>query len=178
MGRRVGLFLVVGFVLPLVVAASASAQGSILRLSPQTASPGEAVTAFAPSGYSAGTGISDVSIRLSTRSGQVLRTTSPDTAGGINTTFPVPAGLSPGTYLILATQTTTNGRQRAFTPGRAKLVVRAAAAGADAAPAGSQGGSTSPLAISAMILALILLLAAASALLARRLRTDRPHLGS
>jgi len=177
MRRRVGLFLMVSLVLPLVVAASASAQGSTLRLSPNPASPGDVVTATATSGYSAGAGISGVSIRLSTRSGQVLRATSPDGAGGFSASFPLPA-LSPGWYLILATQTTANGRQRAFTPGRTRLLVRAAPAGADAAPAGGQGGLTPPLALSAGVLALILLAAGATLAARRRWTPNRPHLGS
>ncbi len=177
MSRRIGLFLAVAFVLPLVVAASASAQGSILILNPSSARPGEVVTATSFGGYSTGNGISDVSLRLSSRSGQLLRTTTPDTSASINTSFPVPAGLTPGTYLILATQTTTaNGRQRAFTPGRAKLVVPAAAASRGQ---GGLAGRGTSLTLWAVTLSLILLLAVGSTLTARRLRTsNRPRLGS
>lgn len=170
--RRVGLFLAVGFVLPLVATASASATDLIL--SPSSASPGEVVNATSFGGYTPSAAVSDVSIRLSTRSGRVLRTTVGDPRGNINTSFPVPADLKPGTYLVLATQTVTaNGRQRGFTPGRAKLVVKAAAAS-------SQGGSpgpSSPLALSAVVLTLILLLAPGSRLIARKLRTPNQPLG-
>lgn len=168
--RRVVLFLMMGLVLPLVVAASASAQGSVLELNPKAVSPGGSVQASSLSGYATGAGASDVTIRLSTRSGRVLRSTAPDTRGGISTTVPIPPDLTPGSYLVLATQTTANGRQRAFTPGRAKLLVQPAPAGAGSGP-GGPGGPGLPLALPAALLALVLL-AAGGALVARRLRTS------
>ncbi|MDQ3629670.1 MAG: hypothetical protein M3417_00025 [Actinomycetota bacterium] len=175
MRRRVGLFLAGGVVLPLVVAATASAQGSTIRISPSVARPGQVLTVTG-SGYSPTAGA--VSIRLSTRSGQILRGgVVPDPEQNISTSFPVPP-LSPGEYLVLAIQTTDNGRQRAFTPGRAKLRVSGASAGAAAPPPGGRsGGPASPLMLAAPILALILL-AAGSTLTVRRLLTHtRPQRG-
>ena len=178
MRRKVGLFVMVGFVLPLVLAASASGQGAVLEVSPKTARPGEEIT-VAGRGFSSGTGTSNVFIRLQTRTAPSLRSIAADTAGNINTTFLLPTTLTPGWYLVQGTQThTPTGRQRAFTPGRARILVQGTPVEPTAAPGGN-GGPTSPLALSAVGLALILLLAAASTLIARRRWTpNRPHLGS
>ncbi len=171
MRRRVGLFLVAGVILPLVVAATASAQGSTLRLSTQVASPGETVTATGGS-FTTAAGASTVSIRLSTRDGQILTDATPDTRGEIEARLRIPS-VSPGWYLVLATQTTANGRQRAFTPARTRLLVRASGTGAVTPPAGGSPGEGPPAGVLlAGILAVVILLAAGSTLTARRLRNQ------
>jgi hypothetical protein len=176
MRRKVGVFLAVGLVLPLLVSASAQAFAG-LTLSPSSGHPGDQINATGVNGtYATGTGVNAVSIRLSTRTGQQLTTATPDGSNNFAATFPVPS-LAPGTYLILATQTNTNGRQHAFTPGRAKLVVLASRShGALAGPTG--GGSSLPLwALSA--LPLILVLAVGSRRAGHRRRTPaRPRLGN
>jgi hypothetical protein len=169
--RRIGLFLVVGVVLPLVVAATASAQGSTLQLSVQTASPGQSVTATGGS-FSSAAGFSSVSIRLSTRDGRILTDATPDSRGRIEARFRAPS-VDPGEYLILATQTSANGRQRAFTPARTTLRVVAAGSGAVAPPGGGSPGGGPPIAPLAAATLALTLLAAGSTLTVRRLRTTR-----
>jgi hypothetical protein len=165
----------VGVILPLVVAATASAQGSTLQLSTQVASPGETVLATGGS-FTSGAGASGVPIRLSTRDGQILADATPDSRGAISQRFRVPS-VSPGEYLILATQTVANGRQRAFTPARSRLVIRAPASGAAIPPTGGSPGDRPPAAVLLVgTVALLILLAAGSTLTVRRLRTtlDQP----
>lgn len=178
MRRSFGLLFMVAATLPLAFAATAGAQGSVLSVTPKSASPGQAVNVQGTS-FSA-SGASPVFIRLSTRDGQVLRETTPQGASGrIDATFPIPSALAPGTYLLLATQTNdVNGRMKSFTPGRTTLRVvapGAAAAGARAAarkagplPGGTIGGPAAPLAPAVSVLALTLLAAGAALLVVRR----------
>ena len=178
MRRRVGLFVMVGFVLPLVLAASASGQGAVLQLSPSTVRAGDSVQASAPSGYSSTSTHSGVVIRLSTRRGRVLKpSTDVNPRGGFETDVPIPANLSPGLYLVLATQLTANGRQGFSTPGRAKLQVLPAPAAAGGGAPGGSTGQAPPFALLAAILGLVLLVSGGT-LAARRIRTSRPQLGS
>ncbi len=177
MRRGVGAFLAVGVLLPLVVAANASAQGATLVLNPATARPGQAVTVTG-SGFSSGAGTSAVNIRLSTRTGQSLASTSADTRGRISASVPIPPSLGPGTYLIVGTQTIASGRQGFATPGRAVLQVVAAGQASNAAPprgGSSDGGPPAPLPAVAIALAL---LAGGCVLTVRRLRTVNRSLGS
>lgn len=182
MRRKLGLFLVCGLVLPLVVAASASAQGATMMVTPKTASPGQVVTVRSFSGgFSTAAGTSGVVIRLDTRTGRVLRTVTPDARGNINVEFPLPGDVPAGWRLLVATQTVdANGRQRGFTPARTRLRVGGAAAGSAApgGPGGSPGSPGSPLGLLALGSGLILLLTG-GALTARKLRTpNRSPLGS
>lgn len=178
MRRRVGLFVMVGFVLPLVVAASAWAQGAVLQLSPSTVRAGDSVQASSLSGYSQTGAASSVVIRLSTRSGRVLKSTDANPRGGINAEVPIPANLSPGLYLVLATQTVNaNGRQASGTPGRAKLQVLPASPGSGGGAPGGSTGQAPPLALLAAILGMVLLVSGGT-LAARRIRMSRPQLGS
>ncbi len=177
MGRKLGLFFICGLLLPLAATTSAFGQGSTLQVNVKEPVRGQAITVTGTS-FTGAAGNSPVNIRLNTRSGRVLATPTPDSAGRINATFPVPNDLAPGWYLLVATQTTTaNNRHLGFTPGRTRIFVRAASAGA-AAPGGRGGLPDSPLGLVALGSALALLTAGAT-LTARRLRTsDRPQLGS
>jgi len=177
MRRGVGAFLAVVVLAPLVVAANASAQGATLRLNPSTAAPGQAVAVTSSASFSSAPGTSAVSIRLSTRDGRVLASTSPDARGRINATFPVPSGLSPGAYLIVATQTNAMGRQQGFTPGRAVLRVPGSSRASTAPPPGGStgGGPPAQLPVAAVALAL---LAGGCLLIVRRLRMVNRSLGS
>jgi hypothetical protein len=172
MRRKVGLFFVCGLLLPLVVATTASGQGSTLQVNVKEPGPGQPIT-VSGSGYSAPAGTSAITIRLSTRNGTVLGSPTPDSLGRISATFPAPS--SPGWYLILATQTTTvNNRHRSFTPGRVRIRVRSASGGA-AAPGGRGGFPNSPLGLLAVGSALGLL-AAGGTLARRRFRTSNQSL--
>lgn len=175
MRRRVGLFLIVGVVLPLMVAANASAQGTVIQFSPQSVSPGQLVTVTGGS-FNTAAGASPVNIRLQHRDGTIiLAGANLNTRGQLdNVQFPMPA-VPPGIYLVIATQTYANGRQVAFTPGRTRIRVLAAGAKGAAAPGGA--GPTGLL--SAGVILALILLAGGSVLAATRLRAhNRPTLGN
>ena len=181
MRRNLGLAVVVGLVVSLVVAASASAQGASLDVTPKAASPGQVVTVTG-SGYTetAG-GISNVAIHLSRRNGLELKNGPVNTAGRITTTFPVPANLAPGWYLLIGTQIVeANGRQKSFTPGRTRLQVLAAAKGNAGAAASSDGGGLpgAPGWPAAGAIALALLAAGTTLAARRRWTHNRQPLGS
>lgn len=165
MRRRFGLFLV-GLVAPLAFAANAAAQSGAMVITPGTASPGQSITVTAGN-FASGAGVNPPAVRLSTRNGTVLSNPAPDGAGAITATFPVPAGLAPGTYLLLATQTYTNGRQKSFTPARGRLRVVAARRGGS-----SSAGLIVPLG------ALVVLAGGMTLVARRRSSLNRPQFGS
>lgn len=169
MRRRVGLFLLCGLVLPLVVAANASAQGAVLELSPRFGPPGT-VVAVEGAGFAQGTAaITDgVNLRFMTRDAPVLRNTEVNQQNRISTTLTIPAGTAAGEYLVLATETSVRGRHLFGTPARAKF--RVTPAGAAAAAAAPSGPAVSPhaIAIAGGLLALILLAGGTLALRGRR----------
>ncbi len=176
MRRSIGLFLMIGVVLPLAVAANASAQGTVIQFSPQTVSPGQLVTVTGGSFNNTAAGASLVNIRLQHRDGQVILEGANlnGRAQLDNVQFPMPA-VAPGIYLVIATQTYANGRQVAFTPGRTRIRVLAAGAKGAAAPGGA--GPTGLL--SAGVILALILLAGGSVLAATRLRAhNRPTLGN
>ncbi len=177
MGRKLGLFFICGLLLSLVATTSAFGQGSTLQVNVKEPVRGQAITVTGTS-FSRDAGRSPVNIRLNTRSGRVLATSSVDSANRITATFPVPSDLAPGWYLLVATQTATaNGRHIGFTPGRTRIRVRASSAGT-AAPGGRGGLPDSPPALVILGAAAVLLTAGAT-LTARRLRTsNQPQLGS
>jgi len=179
MRRNVGLFFVCGLVLPLVVAASAAAQGANIVVTPKTARVGETVNLRTFNGsYTNAAGSSGVVIRDGTRTGRVLRNATADSRGNINVDFPLPGDLQPGWHLLVAVQTIdANNRQRGFLPGRTRLLVTAAAGGS-AVPGGRGGLPDSPLGLLALGSALVLL-ATGAALTTRKLRTlKQPPLGN
>jgi len=170
------LVFLCALVLPLAVAATASAQ---MRVTPKTPARGAVVNVRSFNGsFSTAAGRSAVSIRDGTRNGRVLRSTSPDARGNINVDFPLPADLQSGWHLLVATQTVdATGRQVGFTPIRTRMRIAGASAGS-AAPGGRGGSPGSPLGLWA-IGSVVILLATGAALTARRLRTlNRPPLGS
>ena len=175
MRRKVGLFLACGVVLPLVVAASASAQGTTLLVDVPNPVPGQAITVTGAFGATAPS--TSVGIHLNTRGGRLLATTAV-TSGRISATFPVPPDLAPGWYLLVATQyTIANGRSASFAPGRARIHVRAGVAGASARGGGGGGLPDSPLGLLAVGCALVLL-ATGATFTVRRIRTlKRPQVG-
>ncbi len=124
MKRKIGLSLIFAAALPLVAASVAWACGVLatLKLDTKVASPGQAVTA---TGRNYGTtNVSEVAIRLKSRTGQVVTTATPVAGGAINKTFTLPANLDPGWYSILATQTNANGTPKSGTPGRTTVRIQ------------------------------------------------------
>lgn len=173
MRRRVGLFLFCGLVLPLIVTASASAQGAIMELTPSSGPPGTVINVTGQ-GFNAPNAITGgVTLRLSTRDAEAIKTVSP-AQGTISDSFPIPLGTAPGEYLVLATQTTVRGAHTFGTPARAKLRVTASAASAAVPP--SRSTSQATVAVGGVMVVLILL--AGGTLAVRRQRTSHSPLGS
>jgi hypothetical protein len=194
MKRRVGLFLMVGAMLPLGVASTAWACASLatVALSKQTVAPGDTVTVTGK-GYSdthagSNAGDSDVTIRLNGRRGQVLGHADPDSTRRISTTMQVPKDVRSGWYIITATQFGADGTTpKAGMPGRTVMKVSGSASNsAGVAPwgsskpagpgasslavAGDGGGLSSQTLLLGMGLSLTLL-AAGSVLVGRRNQT-------
>lgn len=137
--RRVGLLLIFGAAIPLVVAATAWACANLttLRLDTRAAAPGTDVSGVGRNYSSAG---SLVTVRLG-RKGPVLWEGPPaGSRGKITPTFKVPA-VKPGSYVIVATQSTATGSPVAGTPGRASLRIKRATAGSSQAPASTSWAS-------------------------------------
>jgi hypothetical protein len=145
MKRRIGLLLVFGAALPLAAVSTAWACGVLatLTLDTKVAAPGQAVTATGKN-YSTAGNASAVTIRLKTRTGRIIETTTPNSTNRINTTFSLPSDLSPGWYVVLATQT-VGGVVKSGTPGRTTLRIQGSGAAAaaptpwSATPAGPAG---------------------------------------
>ena len=142
MRRKVGLFFVFGAVLPLALASAAWACGVLatLTLDTKVASPGDALTATGKN-YSTAAGTSAVTIRLKSRTGEVLTSTAPIAGGRISKTFSLPTSISPGWYVVMATQFNADGTPKSGTPGRTTLRVQGAGSGAAASPWGTPGSS-------------------------------------
>lgn len=175
MRRRAGLFLVFGMLLPLALAADASAQGAVLILTPSTATPGQEIFVSGTGFQESGGLVGGVNIRLSTRTSPSLNNSPVTGQGTFGTPSPLPvvlpANIAPGEYLVLGTQNSSRGRQVFGGPGRAKLRIVAASSSAGAPPGGAPG-DTPPGVIAGTILAL-LALTGGSVLCARRLRAHR-----
>jgi hypothetical protein len=146
MRRRVGLFLVIGSVLPLVAVSAAWACGVLatLKLDTKVAAPGEAITATGKN-YTTAAGSTPVVLHLKSRTGTTLASTTPNASGRISTTFPLPESLDPGWYVIVATQYLASGSPKSGTPGRTTLRVTGTRhRSATAAPWGATGGPAQP----------------------------------
>jgi hypothetical protein len=147
MGRRnrtIGMMLVFGAALPLAIASVAWACGDLatVTLDKKVASPGESVSITGKNyANTAPGGPSAVTVRLQSRKGTIL-TTVPATLGRISDTFTIPASVSPGWYVVLATQNNANGTPKSGTPGRTTLRIQGSAAGAT--PAAAPWGSATP----------------------------------
>jgi hypothetical protein len=154
MKRKFGLFLMVAAAVPLAVASVAWACGVLatLTLDTKVASPGQAISAtgknYGVSTPATGTTparvFSDVTIRLKSRSGTVLASTAPTAGGRISNTFTVPAGLSPGWYVVLATQNNADGTPKSGTPGRTTLRVQGSAQSGSSTPVAAPWSSSPP----------------------------------
>lgn len=142
MKRKVGMFLIFAAALPLAATSIAWACGVLAtaKLDKTVAAPGEAVT-LTGNNYSTSATASAVTIRLNTRSGQVLGAPfAPDPSGRINSTFNLPANLRSGWYVINVLQFNGNGTPKAGTPGRTTLRVQGSAVAA-ATPWGNSAPS-------------------------------------
>ena len=170
MRRRVGLFLFCGLVLPLVVTASASAQGAVLRVSKQVVTVGETIT-IEGSGFTN----TAVDIRIGpTRDSPIDREVS---GSPFSTTLTIPARLTPGWHLVHGTQVTAVGRHRGFTPGRTRIRVISASAAAGGAPGGGLTDAGPPTPIVVAIVGLFIL-AGTTTLAVRKVRTLNRPLGN
>jgi len=114
-----------------------------MSVNTKVASPGQTVTVTGKN-WGTAAGQTPVTIRLRSRTGQVLTTTAAQPGGGISETFALPASLSPGWYVILATQFNANGTPKTGTPGRTTIRIQGAASSKDAAVAAAPWGSSTP----------------------------------
>jgi len=194
MRRKFGLSLILGAALPLAVASVAWACGVLatLKLDKRVVAPGQAVN-LTGKNYSTAATASQVTIRLKNRKGPVLATTAPGAGGKLDTNVKVPESLSPGWYVVVATQTVKNAQTgeetpKAGTPGRTSMRVQGASqssgtaaapwgsAGNPSGPAGSarpvvDGGSPAPLPTILAVVLSLTMLAGGWALVSRRSRT-------
>lgn len=146
MRQKIGVSLILAAVVPLAVASTAWACGVLatLTFNTQVASPGQTLTATGVN-YSNANAFGPVNIRLMTRHGQTLATTSPAAGGGISTPVTLPSKLGSGWYVVLATQyNLATGAPKAGTPGRTTVHVVKGSAARHGAVAGSPWGSSKP----------------------------------
>ena len=165
--RRIGLFCVVGVLLPLMATSSAWAQGAVLQVTPQSAAPGDVVS-VSGSGYNQSSAtIGGIDIRLDTRDANSLASTTVGSNQRFEVQFVIPPGTAPGEHLVIGTQISVRGRHVFGVPGRARLrVTGPRAAAASAAPSRSVIDAT--VAIGTASVALVLLAGGALAVLRRR----------
>lgn len=147
MGRRkLGIMLVFGAALPLAVASVAWACGVLatVTLDKKVAAPGQSVTVTGKNyANTVAGGASPVTVRLKSRRGTVLTTVNA-AAGRISDTFTVPSSVSPGWYVVLATQTNANGTPKSGTPGRTTLRIEGSASSGSLTPAAAPWSSSTP----------------------------------
>lgn len=171
MKRKTGLALMCAAITPLAATSIAWACGvtAIMTTTTKVAAPGQAVTVSGKNFSSNAVTATPVTIHLRTRTGQQLGgNIAPDQSGRITSTFNLPSDLSPGWYVLLATQfNTADGTPRAGTPARTTLRVQGTAAAAAtpwSAPSGppaafasdTGGGSLVPM-LAALALSLTML---------------------
>ena len=155
MRRRVGLFLAVGVLLPLALAAEASAQGATLAVDVPSAKPGDLITVTG-AGYTRSNNHIEggVDIRIGTRDSDPIANTNVGSDGRFTISFLAPQ-LPPGEYLLIGTELSKGDPPRHVfgSPGRAKL--RMIAAAGAAAPGGRGPGDMPPAVLVGSILALL-----------------------
>ena len=166
------------FAIPLAVASTAWACGRLatLYLNPAGGRAGAEVTGVGRNYNSAPTA-SEVTVRFNGRNGRVLWQGRADQNGRIFPSFQVP-NVRAGNYVVLATQSTADGRPAAGTPGRSPLRVRRGSSstqsaaplwapskpgdpGPSAHATAGSGGGASGLSVPAALLLLLALPAAA-----------------
>ena len=170
--RRVGLLLFCGLLLPLIVTASASAQGAVVELTPKSGPPGSVVNITGAGFTAPNDPVGAPQIRFSTRDAEPEKPVTV-VQGAFSDSLPIPAGMAPGEYLVIVTQQTSRGAHVFGTPGRARFRVTAGAAAAAAAP--SRSASQATVAVGSVMVALLLLAGGAAAL---HRRTSHRPLGS
>jgi len=155
MTRRTGLFWIGAAMLPLAVASTAWACANLatLRLDRSVASPGSSVLVtgkgYSGHGSTTTTGDSDVTVTLAGRKGTRVGSTVVSSAGRISETMRIPSNVSPGWYVVVATQYAADGTPKPGTPGRARIRIEGASPAivspwSPAKPAGPAGFSLSP----------------------------------
>ncbi len=148
MRRRAGFLFIFGAAAPLVILVSAAWACGVLatlKATPSTATPGQTVRVTGVN-YSPDMAVfTPVSIRLSSRTGTVLKVETPDPTGKIDTTVQLPSTTAGGHRLVLATQNKlADGTPKTGTPGRTVVKVKRRAAASSSAPAASPWSSSDP----------------------------------
>jgi hypothetical protein len=100
-------------------AAWACVSGPVVNLSTISAKPGQEV-GITGTGFQAA---NQAQVRFNALDGPVLATVNPPLTGGaLSSTFTIPAGTAPGSYVIIVTQTTADGKL-SLSPVRAVMSV-------------------------------------------------------
>lgn len=192
MSRKFGLYFVFAAALPLAIVSTAWACGVLttVKLDRRVVSPGDTVTVTGKN-WSTAPGASPVTIRLRSRTGPILATTTPSPANNISDTIKIPDGLPSGWYVVIATQFNANGTAKTGSPARTTIRNQGSSAaaaavspwssatpsgpGASSIPVAGDGGQTLPVVLVAILS--LGFLAGGIALVGRRARTaTRPHL--
>ncbi len=150
MKHRAGVSLMVASMVALAVASTAWACANLatVGLDKTVAAPGDSlvVTGKGYSGHGSSTNVgdSDVTVTLSGRKGQVIGSADVSAAGRISETMRLPANVSPGWYVVMATQYAADGTPKPGTPGRTRIRIQGARAAvaspwSSAKPAGPAG---------------------------------------
>ena len=188
--RRVGFLLIFGALVPLAVAATAWACGVLatLKTDSTVAAPGTTLTVTGANYSNDMDAFSPVQIRWNSRTGPVIGQAVP-VGGRISTQVQVPAGSTPGWYVLNGTQNRiSDGSPKSGTPGRTTLRVQGAAAGAaspwSSTPGGgaavSVGGGSNGPPLVPTLLGVVLslgLLGSGLTLVSRSRKANRPLLG-
>jgi hypothetical protein len=114
-----------------------------VTLDTKVASPGQSVTITGKNyANTVAGGASPVTVRLKSRRGTVLTTVNA-ALGRISDTFTVPSSVSPGWYVVLATQNNADGSPKSGTPGRTTLRIQGSSA-AGVTPVAAPWSSSTP----------------------------------
>jgi hypothetical protein len=137
----VGGLIAMGFSLALASTAFACTNLAELNVGPSAGQAGATVK-ITGSAFSHVPANTPVALHWGSANGPVLATITPDAAGAIGpTTITVPADATPGSYVIVASQTeVATGLTPWGTPARASFTVTGPASGAVPAPALANGG--------------------------------------
>lgn len=133
--RMVGKFGLAGAASTLALvlgmtAASACTSLASLNLTPPSGPGGTQITITGSSFNTVSSGSTPVAIHLNSASGPLLATVTPDASGAIGpVAVTIPAGLQPGSYTVIASQTDQSTGQASFgTPARGAFQVTGSAA--------------------------------------------------
>ena len=138
LGLGIAISGVVGMTVAAVLACTSLAT---LNTSQPTGASGIDVNVTGSSFQTTDKGASAVSIRWNAIDGPVLAQVAPDASGSITASIKVPAGLQPGDYILVATQTDKTGQPAFGTPARLAFEVTGTGTAAPAVQTANQAAA-------------------------------------